>query len=146
MIVSSYKCGVILYDWVNRGSEKDYLKELTRKQKAMATRMACEMIVEIIPQLVFQLIFNRQREEFSERRIGTVQQIKIDAVIDEDGKADDFLNVANFRRQFVPRAVLASQIRPHIQNRNAIIVAGVWVDGAVHDLTLPLMPGPFDQF
>ena len=58
MIVSSYKCGVILYDWVNRGSEKDYLKELARKQKAMATRMACEMIVEIIPQLAFQLIFN----------------------------------------------------------------------------------------
>ena len=61
MIISSYKCGVILYDWVNRGSEKDYLKELSKKQKAMATRMAFEMILEIIPQLVFQLIFNLNR-------------------------------------------------------------------------------------
>jgi hypothetical protein len=58
MIVSSYKCGVILYDWVNRGSEIDYLKELARKQKTMAKRMIFEMILEIIPQLVFQIIFN----------------------------------------------------------------------------------------
>lgn len=61
MIVSSYKCGVILYDWVNRGSTKDYLKELAKKQKTMAKRMAFEMALEIIPQLVFQLIFNFNR-------------------------------------------------------------------------------------
>lgn len=58
MIYSSYKCGAILYDWVNRGNETDYVKEMIRKQKEMAYRMGFEMILEVIPELVIQLIFN----------------------------------------------------------------------------------------